>query len=87
MTAEQKARDLLERMDVEGAQDYSAGELVELANLIDGSLPAPMTDDELRTLIERECGPVQRMEDMLWAVKVARAVEHAYGITDDDEEA
>lgn len=34
MTAEQKARDLIERMGVPDAQEYSAGELVELANLI-----------------------------------------------------
>ncbi len=34
MTAEQKARDMLERMGVEGAQSFSAGELVELASLI-----------------------------------------------------
>jgi len=32
-TPEQKARDLLERMEVPNAQDYTAGELVELANL------------------------------------------------------
>ncbi len=30
-----------------------------------------MTEDELRSLIERECGPVQRVSDMLWAVEVA----------------
>jgi hypothetical protein len=34
MTAEQKARDMLERMSVEDAQSFSAGDLVELANLI-----------------------------------------------------
>ncbi|MCK6433380.1 MAG: hypothetical protein HUU30_17630 [Burkholderiaceae bacterium] len=34
MTAEQQARDMLERMGVEGAQNFSAGDLVELANLI-----------------------------------------------------
>jgi len=34
MTEEQKARDMLERMGVENAQSFSAGELVELANLI-----------------------------------------------------
>lgn len=84
MTAEQKARDMLERMGVEGAQDFSAGDLVELANLIAGAQPAPMPDEELRGLIERECGPVQRMGDMLWAVEVARAVERAHGITNDD---
>jgi len=34
MTAEQKARDMLERMGVPDAQSYTAGDLVELANLI-----------------------------------------------------
>lgn len=34
MTAEQQARDMLERIGVEGAQSFSAGDLVELANLI-----------------------------------------------------
>jgi hypothetical protein len=33
-TPEQKARDMLERMGVENAQGFSAGEVVELANLI-----------------------------------------------------
>lgn len=33
-SAEQEARDLLERMGIPGAQERSAGELVELANLI-----------------------------------------------------
>jgi hypothetical protein len=33
-SAEQRARDLLDRMGVPDAQNYSAGELVELANLI-----------------------------------------------------
>ena len=34
VTAEQNARDMLERMGVPDAQEYSAGDLVELANLI-----------------------------------------------------
>jgi hypothetical protein len=34
MTAEQKARELLERIGVENAKAFSSGELVELANLI-----------------------------------------------------
>lgn len=85
MTAEQKARDMLERMGVKDAQDFSAGDLVELANLIAGTVPAPKTEDQLRALIERECGPVQRMGDMLWALEVARAVERAHGIVGDDE--
>jgi hypothetical protein len=33
-TAEQQARDMLERMGVEDAQSFTAGDLVELANLI-----------------------------------------------------
>lgn len=33
-SAEQQARDLLERCGVEEAQSFSAGDLVELANLI-----------------------------------------------------
>lgn len=36
-------------------------------------LPA-FTEAELRGIIERECGPVQKMGDMLWAEEVARAV-------------
>lgn len=34
MTAEQKARDMLQRIGVPDAQSYTAGDLVELANLI-----------------------------------------------------
>jgi len=34
MTPEQEARDILERMKIEGAQNFSAGELGELANII-----------------------------------------------------
>jgi hypothetical protein len=33
-TAEQEARDILERIGVSGAQDFRASDLVELANLI-----------------------------------------------------
>ena len=33
-TAEQRARNLLERMGVSGAQHFSSGEVIELANLI-----------------------------------------------------
>ncbi len=36
-TAEQDARDMLERMGVPDAQGYTAGRLVELANLIAGT--------------------------------------------------
>ncbi len=37
MTAEQQARVMLERMGVDGAQSFSSGELVELANLLNFS--------------------------------------------------
>lgn len=36
VSAEQQARDLLERCGVEDAQSFSAGDVVELANLIAG---------------------------------------------------
>lgn len=35
MTAEQQARDLLDRMGIEGAQQMTAGDVAELANLIE----------------------------------------------------
>ena len=37
MTAEQQARDMLERMGIDGAQSFSSGEIVELANLLNFS--------------------------------------------------
>lgn len=37
MTSEQQARDMLERIGVENAQNFSAGDLVELATLINDS--------------------------------------------------
>jgi hypothetical protein len=46
VSAEQQARDMLERLDVEDAQSYSSGDLVELANLI-------AEVDRLRELIRR----------------------------------
>jgi len=33
-TLEQKARDILERMDIEDAQSMTAGDVLELANLL-----------------------------------------------------
>jgi hypothetical protein len=40
-TPEQKARDLLERMGIEDAQSFTAGDVVELANLIADTPSAP----------------------------------------------
>src|SRR5689334_6218643 len=45
-TAEQSARDMLERMGVEDAQSFTSGDLVELANLI-------AERDRLRTEVDR----------------------------------
>jgi hypothetical protein len=42
-SAEQQARDMLERMGVPDAQSYSAGDLVELANLIASTPPRPIS--------------------------------------------
>ena len=33
-TPEQEARNILERMEIKGAQNFSAGELAEIANII-----------------------------------------------------
>lgn len=41
-TPEQQARDMLERMDVEGAQSMTAGDVGELAQLIAESQSAPV---------------------------------------------
>jgi hypothetical protein len=42
VSAEQQARDMLERMGVEDAQNFSSGDLVELANLIASRSSAPI---------------------------------------------
>ena len=44
-TLEQQARDLLERIGVEDAQSFTAGDLVELANLIGAAIAAPAQPD------------------------------------------
>jgi hypothetical protein len=53
---EQEARNMLERMGVENAQTFTAGELVELANLI---------AENRQLLIEREIREVKDREDSL----------------------
>lgn len=42
----------------------------------------PLAESQLRALIERECGPVQRISDMTWAIAIARAIERVHGIGD-----
>jgi hypothetical protein len=46
ISAEQEARDMLERLDVEDAQSFTAGDVVELANLIAEA-------SRLRAVVER----------------------------------
>jgi hypothetical protein len=57
-SAEQQARDLLERMGIESAQDLRAGDLTELANLIAAqSAPAPaglLVERVARLLAEKD---------------------------------
>ena len=51
MTAEQQARDLLERMGVNNAQAFTAGDVVELANLIRAERSARTKDRDDPDLI------------------------------------
>jgi uncharacterized protein with PIN domain len=61
-TAEQEARDLLERMNVDGAQSMSSGDLVELANLIATVRKrSPKTADEPRTYTEEQAKEALRV--------------------------
>ncbi len=50
-TAEQRARDMLERMGVEDAQSFTAGDVVELANLIARPSLTPADLIALRELV------------------------------------
>lgn len=76
MTPEQQARDMLERMGVTNAQSFTAGELAELANLINEWewLRKPdWADDYARLLLklkdmlaERGARPVTESKAVLW---------------------
>jgi len=57
MTPEQKARDMLERMGVEGAQSFSAGQLVELANLINDASALERWKADGEKMISSGAGP------------------------------
>lgn len=48
-SCEQVARDILERMGIEGAQSYTAGDLVELGNIIAENRRLARDNDALRT--------------------------------------
>ena len=71
MSAEQKARDMLERMGVDGAQNFSAGELVELASLIaanDSKLSAitPSVLSALYALGKEDDAPMHIDSESTW---------------------
>lgn len=63
--------------DTSQAIRFVEAALKELRESAQPAEPAALSDEQLRSIIERECGPVQRMGDMLWAVEVARAIERA----------
>ena len=53
-TLEQQARDILERMEIENAQSFSSGELVEIANLLNRvSILESALKDDIKAL--KEC--------------------------------
>jgi hypothetical protein len=83
----QKALDSIKCLYYEGQDDSIS--ITDVITEIEAELAkpkhAPMTEQELRALIEREFGPAQSTSDMLWAIEVARAVERVYGITDNAE--
>lgn len=61
ISAEQEARDLLQRMGIEDAQSFSSGDLVELANLIalHPSRKELFSDNVIGVHFER----IQKLED------------------------
>jgi hypothetical protein len=60
-SAEQEARNLLERMGVEDAQSFTAGDVVELANILATLSSFTWEDvDLLRLVAEERAGPFMR---------------------------
>lgn len=62
-TLEQLARDLLERMGIENAQSFTAGDVVELANLIAERNAAGRMAGELLTAAKLALGEAQAYAD------------------------
>lgn len=59
MTPEQQARDLLERMGIEGAEILSAGGVAELANVISEANKVPELERKIR-MLEETIGVIER---------------------------
>lgn len=53
VSVEQKVRDILERMEIDGAQRFSAGELVELANILSDNEKLRNALRDARPFVER----------------------------------
>jgi len=90
LTPEQQARDMLERMGWEKAQGPSAGDVVELANLI-SDVGYVTSADRLKELATRFCveehpDAVEIAAFVVWAYKV-EGVEKAFGEILDEIEA
>jgi len=69
-SCEQQARDILERMGIEGAQEKTAGDLVEIANLIS----AKEENVALRLLLEYGLRGERDFVDVDEAVRAIRGV-------------
>jgi hypothetical protein len=82
-SAEQQARDMLERAGVENAQDLSASSLVEIANLIAGVVPKETRMDidqirERKASVERKLTMLIAREVELFVADVGVQVESIY---------
>ena len=66
MTVEQQARDMLERIGVQNAQNFSAGELAELANLIYENEIFSHELDRLRSTLDNAVNLLSRSHALLY---------------------
>jgi len=66
MTPEQKARDLLERMGFQEAQNMSAGDVGELAQLISDMDTARRDAEILRGKLEAGIALLEKLEKLLF---------------------
>ena len=70
MTVEQQARDMLERIGVENTQIFSAGELVELANLIHENKVLRHEQDRLRATLDNAVNLLSRIYSLMYPPSV-----------------
>ena len=82
-TPEQKARDLLERMGVNYAQSFSAGDVVELANLI-GRDSHRGTDLRLARITPESSGEVATLKNAKIVITTPYSTELSITIKTED---